>query len=415
MKSTNCLLFLILFTLIPAFLFSQADRYSFKRKLNSVENPGFYSISVLPEIIAQCKSNLNDIRIYNFTGKDTAEIPYVLEWQGATYREKAISFDRINDTYNEKCCSYLTLKINKKQIINRIKLDIADANFDKWVMIEGSSDNKNWFTIKEHLRIVRFQNRNEHFEYTTLDFQNTEYTYYRLKFDDDGSKPIAVITAYAYEIDETPGNYHELKILNSKQTENKNEKSSELIVEFPFNYRIDHITIKSNTKKDFYRNINLYRSGGIVHTAGGDKEYWYIINKAIFSSIGKNAISCNNERIQKLKIQISNYNDEPVEINEVKAFAEKCHLVADLPVSGNIHLTYGKANDNSPTYDLIHFKEKIPDALLTINYGAEEVLPLPSVAKGALVENKNWLWLSMSAIVLLIGFFSFRMLKKENE
>lgn len=415
MKSINISLLVILFLLPPEIIFSQGNCYSYKRKLNKTEKKNFYAIPLLPEIIARCKSDLNDIRIYNFHGNDTTEIPYVLEWQGSKNEEKVIPFVRINDSYNEKCCSYLTFKFNKKQIINRIKLEIPDVNFDKWVKIEGSSDNKNWFTIKEHLRIVRFQNMNERFEYTILDFPGTEYTYYRLKFDDDVSNRVIVSNAYVYESKETPGDYSELKIKSSRQTENKKEKTSELIVEFPYSYRIDHISVKSNTNKNFYRNINLYRSGGVIHTPKGNKENWYIINTSIFSSIENNAINCNNEQIQKLKIEIINYDDEPVEIAEIKAFAEHCQLVANLPASDNIYLTYGKENDNAPTYDLVHFKEKIPKSISAIDFGIEEVSLSATATKNAIIKNKNWLWIAMSSIILLIGFFSLKMLKKEQE
>ncbi len=414
MKSINISLSIVLFILLPAIVFSQTNGYSYKRKLDKTEKKNFYSIPLLPEIVARCKSELNDIRIYNFTEKDTTEIPYVLEWQGIKNEEKVIPFERINDTYNEKCCSYLTLKFTKKQIINRIKLDIPEANFDKWVKIEGSSDNKNWFTIKEHIRIVRFQNMDEHFEYTTLDFPNTEYTYYRLKFDDDAGNRIKVTQAYVYERKAIQGNYSELKINSRNQIENKKEKTSELIVEFPYNYRIDHITVKSNTSKNFYRNINVYRSAGSVNTPKGKKENWYIINTSIFSSIENNAINCNNEQLQKLKIEILNYDDEPVEITEIKAFAEQCHLVTELPSSDNIYLTYGKANDNAPTYDLIHFREKIPASISEIKYGTEQVALSVVVQKNPLIKNKNWLWIAMGAIILLIGFFSLKMLKKEQ-
>ena len=417
MKSIN---FNILFFLFSSAVFSQADGYSYKRKLDKTEKENFCSISLLPEIIANCKSELNDIRIYNFAEKDTAEIPYVLEWLGNKSEEKALPFELINDTHNEKCCSYLTFKFDKKQIINRIKLDVLEPNFDKWVKIEGSIDNKNWFTINEHLRIVRFQNSEEHFEYTALDFPNTEYSYYRLVIDDDGGHRIKVLNAYAFENKETLGSYSELKINSRKQTENKKEKKSELIVEFPAAYRLNHITLNSYSKKDYYRNINLYRSGGIFHTPKGDKENWYLINTSIFSSIGNNVINCFNEKINKLKIEILNYDDEPIEIAEIKAFAEQCRLTADLPASDNNYLTYGKANDNAPIYDLVHFKEKIPNSVNEIKYGneiygGEQIAAPADTAKNTLIKNKNWLWAAMGSIIILIGFFSFKMIKKEQK
>jgi hypothetical protein len=406
---------ILFFLLFSAGAFSQTEGYLYKRKLNKADKENFYSIPLLPEIVANCKSNLNDIRIYNYKEKDTAEVPYILEWMGTKNQETTIPFELINDTFNQKCCSYVTLKFNKQQTINRIKLDVSDANFDKWVKIEGSSNNKTWFTIKERLRIVRFQNEGEHFEYTTLDFQNTEYTYYRLKFDDDASKRITVTNAYAFETKETPGNYTEVKVNSKTRTENKKEKTSEIIIELAANYKIDHIVIKSNATKDFYRNLNLYRLGEVFHTPKGDKENWYIVNTSIFSSVENNAISCNNEQTKKFKIEVSNYSDEPIEISEVKVFAEQCRLLTELPVSDNIYMVYGKANDNAPSYDLIHFKEKIPSSITEINYATEQVT-LPATLKSqAPIENKNWLWIAMSGIILLIGFFALRMLKKEGE
>ena len=405
----------LFFLLLATNAFSQAAGYLYKRKLNKVEKENFYSIPLSPEIVANCKSNLNDIRLYNFKEKDTTEVPYILEWMEAKNQETAIPFELINDTYNQKCCSYVTLKFNKRQTINRIKLDVSNANFDKWVKIEGSSDNKNWFTIKERLRIVRFQNEGEHFEYTTLDFPNTEYAYYRLKFDDDASNRITVTNAYAFETKETQGTYTEVKVNSKVQTENKKERTSEVIIELAANYRIDHIVIKSNTTKDFYRNLNLYRLGEVFHTPKGDKESWYILNTSIFSSVENNAISCGNEQTKKLKIEVSNYSDEPIEISEVKVFAEQCHLLTELPVSDNMYLTYGKANDNAPSYDLIHFKEKIPGSIAEINYGVEQVTLPATLASKAPVENKNWLWIAMSGIIVLIGFFALRMLKKEEQ
>ena len=80
-----------------------------------------------------------------------------------------------------------------------------------------------------------------------------------------------------------------------------------------------------------------------------------------------------------------------------------------------MYLTYGRANDNAPTYDLVHFKEKIPDSICELNYGHEQSVLHAATTKNVIVENKNWLWIAMGAIILLIGFFSFKMLKKEQE
>ncbi len=394
--------------------FSQIDSYTFKRKVNKAEKDAYYSIPLLPEVIGHCKSNINDIRLYNLKGNDTTELPYIFEWMGTKNEQVILPFELINDTYNEKCCSYLTLKFNKKETINQIKLDVADFNFDKNLRIEGSNDNKQWFTIKDHLRIVRFQNSEDNFSYTTLFFPNSEYTYFRLKFDDDASQRIQITNANAFENISTQGKYTEIKNFNWKQKNDKKNKTSEIIVDLPTSYVINYIKLKTNNKTDFYRNINVYASSGTYHTPKGDLENWYLVNTSVFTSIDTNSIVLNNSRSKKLKIEIINYDNEPIEISEIKAFTEQCRLICNLPVSDNLYLAYGKENNEAPTYDLVHFKKNIPIQLPEINYGSEQIKMPPQIIDNSLIKNKKWLWIVMGAVILIIGYFALTMLKKEQ-
>ena len=175
------------FLLIAASCLGQPGSYSYKRKLEPVTAKGFFAIPLSPEILAQMRSVNSDIRIYNITEKDTTEIPYEMRYYATSTDEQEINYDRINDSYNQKCCSYVTLKLNSREVVNRIQLDVEENNFDKRVMVEGSNDNKQWFTIAEHLRIVRFRNETENYTYSQLEIPNSEYSYIRLKFDDDSS------------------------------------------------------------------------------------------------------------------------------------------------------------------------------------------------------------------------------------
>lgn len=394
--------------------FAQIESYSFKRPINKVEKEDYYKISLSPEITARCQSNLSDIRIYNITEQDTTEVPYLLNWMGSFIKEMPIPFELINDTYNEKCCSYVTLKFQKKQNINQIKLNVSDSNFDKRLKIEGSNDAKQWYTIKEHLRIVRFRNASEDYSYTTLNFNHSEFTYFRIKFDDDGSQRIHVTEAYAYENQLIEGEYNSLKITDKKQIENKKEKTSEIIVNFPYPYLVNYITIKSNSKNDFYRNINIYGSNGTIKTEKGDIESWYIITTSIFSSLEDNTIFCNNSKTKKLKLEIINYDNEPIVVDEIKAFAEQCQLLTHLPSSNQLYLAYGKENDNPPNYDLVHFKDKIPNELSNAEYGAEQIKIATSNRPEQLIKSKVWLWIVMGIVLVIIGYFALSMLRKEQ-
>lgn len=408
------ILFLLL--ILSGQLSAQADSYLYKRKLDNIPAAGYFSIDLQPEVLANMKSTNSDLRIYNITEKDTVEIPFHIQYFGTYVEESEISYERINDSYNQKCCSYLTLKLGKKQVVNRINLDVEENNFDKRVMVEGSNDNKQWFTIAEHLRIVRFKNGSENYTYSQLEIPNSEFSYIRLKFDDDSSPRITVKSANAFEDVTVEGKYIPISNSRISQTENKKEKISEVIVEYPMNYQFDYITLKSDATSDYYRNINIYRSAGTFTTAKGEQDSWVAVGSGVLTSKEDYRFYLFNTQTRKLKIEIVNYDDQPVKISEVKAFAMQIRLAAQLPASSNIYLFYGKEGDTGPVYDMAHFQEKIPENLTAINYGPEEVKLLPLKAgKEGLITNKTWLWIAMAVVIILIGYFALSMLKKEQE
>ena len=395
--------------------FAQIDNYTYKRKLNAVTKENYYTIPLSPEITAHTKSNFNDFRLYTITNEDTTEIPYLLEMKGDKTEQSSVLFELINNVSNQKCCSFVTFKLNKKQVINTIHLDVLESNFDKIITIEGSNDNKEWFTIKEHLRIVGFDNNLTHFRSTVLQFPAAEYMYYRIKLDDDASKKITISNASVFENKTTKGNYSELLIKNKAQAENDKEKTTETIIELNDNHWLSYLTIDAENKTDYYRNINIYSSNGTYNTEKGIKETWKLISSGVISSKFDNTFSLNGNRSKRLKIEVENYNDSPVLLNQLKVFSEKSSLITKLPVCEYIYMCYGKENDNAPIYDMVHFKDKIPTSLSEIAYSSEQVKIVSIEKKSPFIENKKWLWIAMGAVILIIGYFSLTMLKKEQE
>jgi hypothetical protein len=389
--------------------------YEYGRKLEKINQENFYSIPLPPEITAHCKSGLNDIRLYTFNENDTTEIPYILEKHGDKTEELPISFELINDVTNLKCCSFVTLKMNEKKIINKITLDVLENNFDKILKIEGSNDNKEWFLIKDHLRITGFVNAENDFRSTSINFPSSEFTYFRVAFDDDASNRVTITKAYAFENRILKGNYNNLPVKDKKQSDNKKEKTSEFIIELADNYFIDHIVLKSKTGNDFYRNINIFSSAGTFHTPKGDEEAWQMVSSGIITSNEENVFSLNDIQSKKLKLEVINYDNEPISLEEISVFSEKITLTSRLPLT-QVYLFYGKENTEAPVYDLVHFKNKIPLTISFVALGNEEIRTIASMNNPTepMIKNKLWLWLMMGVIILLIGYFALNMLKKDK-
>jgi len=69
-----------------------------------------------------------------------------------------------------------------------------------------------------------------------------------------------------------------------------------------------------------------------------------------------------------------------------------------------------------PQYDIARFTDKIPESPPVISLGKERVLSgeEEQPAVHPLFANKAWLWAVMVVIIGLLGWFSFRMMRKAS-
>lgn len=76
-------------------------------------------------------------------------------------------------------------------------------------------------------------------------------------------------------------------------------------------------------------------------------------------------------------------------------------------------MVYGKDYENKPNYDLAHFKDKIPNSLISLNLGEEQKIEQKEpIIKEPLFKNKNLLWGLILLIIVSLGWFSLKMMKK---
>lgn len=400
---------LVLFTL-PLFAAAQLSSYSWKRPVAKTGKDGYYGVRLTPEVMAMTLSDLRDLRIYQVGEKDTIEQPYIHQWMGRKSEQLKVPFELINSA-NDQDLSYVTLKFGSPKVIDEIRLEVAESNFDKVLEVQGSSDNQKWVTVRRHVRIVGFSNGDGEYRYTTLNFSPSEYPYFRLVLSDKSSKPVTITNAFAYQTRTVAGNYSELAIASHETKEDKEKKATEHLLSFSMPYKLSRLELKAEKGKDFYRNVNVYYLASITKAPKGDIENWEIVNTTILASTEDCIIECYNTGTKKIKIEVLNNDDQPVKIDTVKVFAEDCQLFAKLPASDKLILAYGKEGDDGPRYDMAHFASNyLP--LAKLDLGKEEKIEksLPPPAE-ALLKDKLWLWVVMGVLIVVIGAFSFRMLK----
>jgi hypothetical protein len=383
--------------------------FRYRSKLNSIDSAGWYSISLAPPFYKSNNSSFSDLRIYQFTDKDTIEVPYVLTVHERQVKEGALELPAINQSKKDGK-QYLTFELKKDQFVNYLDLEFKEQNYDGSSTLDGSMNQKEWFEIDKQ-RIISIQNAEMNFTSSRLYFTKTNYRYLRVKLEVDKPLTFSKATFKNQVID--PGISTEVTAI-WKQTLNKQAKQSIIDITLPALQPIAQLTIKAKSENDYYRPFRIERLMDSTQSPKGWEYFYETIVQGFLTSIEKNEFYFNYSLAKKLRLVISNADDAPITINDITIYSPKIDLTARLKPGSNSFLYYGNPGLAEPSYDLLVFKEKIPLTAPSISLMNEEKLSKEKEPVSALIENKIWLWVVMGAIIGLLGFFTLRMMKAKE-
>lgn len=400
----------LLFLLICCYSHGQLDEYSYKRELIGVSE-SWHRISLPDQLFGKLSSPLADIRIFGVTdANDTIEAPYILNIKKDKITRNSVQFKTINQSRNQ-AGYYFTFEIPSREVVNQIKLDFGLHNFDWKLKLEGSHDQREWFTVADDYRILSIINDITDYQFTDLTFPRSSYRYFRVMIP--SKKKPQFISANINISDATPGNYRTFEVRSMKSQENKKTRQTILDIDLQAPFSICRLNIDVKEEVDYYRPMTVAYVADSFKTAEGWKYRYRMLSSTTLSSIEKNEVRFSSTILQKLRITISNYDNQPITINNINIKGYEHELITRLSIPATYFLAYGKKHVRTPNYDITRFPDKIPQELMTLRLGPEEkVEQMPPVAVEPLFKNKAWLWAIMITIILLLGWFSIKMMRK---
>ena len=132
------------------------------------------------------------------------------------------------------------------------------------------------------------------------------------------------------------------------------------------------------------------------------------------TGVVKNEFRFESTILQKLKISIYNHDNKPLTIDTITANGYVHELIVRFTEPATYFLTFGNKNALKPSYDIERFTLKVPNNLIPLNLGEEQLIDKKEVfEKEPLFKNKNWLWAVMVVIILVLGWFSVKMIKSK--
>ena len=402
-STTCCLLLLAIYT------YGQMDNYGYKRQLKGISEE-WHTLVLPDDIFGKTSQNLSDIRIFGITkNKDTLEAPYLLQIAEDKRTMKNVPFNMLNTVNNAKGY-YFTFEIPSEETINHIQLDFAQKNFDWTVVLEGSQNQKQWFTLVEDYRILSIKNDETDFQFTKLVLPSTKYRYFRLLVK-SGEQP-KLNGARIEQSTLKEGMSKNFSIREIRTQENKRTKQTEIDVTMEMPVRLGTISLEVSDSFDYYRPVSIQYLKDSVKTEKGWKYSYSNLTSGILNSIQKEPLWCNHTTVKKLKILIDNQDNQPLQIKTVKASGFVHNLVTRLSTEAEYYIAYVNESTYITSYDIDRFTSNIPENLGVLELGPEQEIKKEEIEiVNPLFQNKIWLWSLMIVIIALLGWFSIKMIR----
>ena len=108
---------------------------------------------------------------------------------------------------------------------------------------------------------------------------------------------------------------------------------------------------------------------------------------------------------------ISNNDNQALKIQGIEIRGYEHELIFRIDEDARYFLFYGCTDATRPSYDIEQFVNKIPTQITLLNVGEEQLLNNKTTTKkDPLFKSMIWLWGVMGLIILVIGWFSIKML-----
>ena len=307
---------------------------------------------------------------------------------------------------------YFTFEVPTSEAINQIKLEFDQQNFDWRVKLEGSQNQQEWFTVLDKYRILSIKNKLSDFQFTLLRFPNSKYRFFRLLVNSKEKPDLTHASISHQEL--TEGVYRKYPIQQTNSKENKQKKQTEIDIDLSQPVRLSHITIDVKDTFDYYRPITIQGLVDSFETEQGWKYNYQPLTSGTINSLEANEFKVNTKTVQKLRILISNQDNQPLTIGAIEAKGYVHELVTRFTEPAIYFLTYGNKDVSSPDYDINRFTNNIPEALSALKVSEEQIIRTEErVDVRPLFQNSAWLWAVMVLIILILGWFTLNMIRQK--
>lgn len=400
MKKTNLTIAILIGWITVGF----SQSFLWEAKLPKVNQDGYYSILLSPQITSRLNDVHSDLRLLDELGN---ELPYLFQEDNSFFTHHFFKeYEIIENSSIKNCCTKLTIRNKNKNNINNIGLIIRNADVTKKATLSGSDDLKSWYSIKNNYRLESIYNSERTNVIKMLSFPKSNYEYYQIEISDSSSRPLNILKAGYYEDYINQGKFIRLPTPLISQKDSSDKKSY-IKISYPYEHLADKISINIGGPEFYYREAGLYR---LVES----KKANYFEEISTFN-INSKTISehyIESTKFKDLYLIIDNKDNPPLKIKNVVLYQIAQYVTANLKEDNTYYLKFGNKELPFPQYDLQYFSDSLSQDLpvLEIQEPIAKAEVKEATFGNSIFVNKLWLWTALGVIISLLAFMTYIML-----
>ena len=387
---------LLLLTLLYLFCgktFAQ-NNFAYQAQLDTVTESGFYNITLSPGVLAKCKNEADDIRIKDDGNNDA---PYILYTETARPNEE--TFTEFPLSYSENRTAVIINNILPNSL-DKLFLLIKNSEAQRLAILSGSNDAVHWFVIKENIILQNEYDAGNDAFVQSVSFPPSSYKYFRISMPGKNILPLNIVKAGVYRSSFSGIVYDALPPAAVVQKDSS-DKRSYVYISFDDNYVIDKLSLRLSGAKYYRRKTIVYEKNTINSPLSEDT-----------LSSAKPAGIEFHVKTNRLLVVIDNKDNTPLTVESAAAFQLHTSLTAYLDAGKSYALYFGDSTASAPSYDLQYFNDSIGSNIHSLAVKAITKANALAPANAKKNDAGKWLlWGVIIAVLLLLLYFSFRMIK----
>jgi Protein of unknown function (DUF3999) len=341
-------------TLITVVAQSAMSRWPFYAEVTTPAGaPGAYDLTLPLQVLDKSREDLADLRLYDTNGK---EIPYALRIRREVDDTREVSGRLFNQAHVGTNTSEVSVDLGENSgEHNLAEIETAGTNFRRRVEVEGSDSGSEWKILKAGEVIFGFESQNHTVQSNGVSYPTSRYRYLRVRVfaDELTDKQAPVITnvkaSMTVRAKGELANW-DVPVPAYQLLRNQGVPASSWTLDLGGRVPCDRLALVINADSfsrpfqleaiDDPQNIRLIASGELTRRIG-QQQPPVVINFE------------QEEHARKLRLLVTDYNNETLPISSITAGAPARQLVFELkePTNQPLRLFFGNPKATDPHYD----------------------------------------------------------------